>query len=104
MTTRTTGGRTARLPTNDRSTPRPVLRPHAVYFGDTGRAMCADVHCGGQSSLFTGYDLSGHRVERATVADCVEWERVVGERLACECGAVTLSTVAGSDGWPLAMA
>jgi hypothetical protein len=81
--------------------PPPVLKPRAVYFGDNGRAICRE--CAGQSAKYTGRDLSGHRVERATVDDCREWEQVVGAPLACEMGCTTLSTVAGSDGWPLAV-
>ena len=80
--------------------PRPKLKPDAVYFGDNGRAIC--LGCAGQSARWTGYDLSGHRVERATIDDVFEWEQVVGEPLACESGCTTLTKIAGPDGWPTA--
>lgn len=79
--------------------PRPVLQAEAVYFGDNGRAIC--VRCAGASARFTGRDLSGHRVERATVADVWEWHKALGRSLSCEEGCTTLSAVAGPGGWPI---
>lgn len=80
--------------------PKPVLRSGAVYMGDGGRLACASVRCAGSSALYTGRDLSGHRVTRATVAHVAEWQTYDLGPLRCECRAVTLSPIAGPDGWP----
>src|SRR5262245_18577949 len=82
------------------STLRPALRPDAAYFADSGRAVC--LRCAGMSALYTGRDISGQRVERATVEDCRVWEREIGRALSCESRCTTLAPIAGPDGWPLA--
>lgn len=84
-----------------------MLKPNAVYFGDNGRAMCAD--CAGHTAQTTGRDLSGQRLERATARDAQEWPASMAEYgmdpapLSCECGRVTLtaSGLVGPDGWPM---
>jgi hypothetical protein len=80
--------------------PRPVLTPGAVYWGDGGMRICCD--CAGASALYTGRDISGQPVERATLCDAVGWLSALGSPLACEQECTTLSTIAGPDGWPLA--
>ena len=87
---------TARYETTD---PRPVLREGAVYWSDNGRRICAS--CAGASARFTGRDISGQPVERATLADAAEWEREIGRPLDCEAGCTVLSTIAGPNGWPM---
>ena len=87
--------------TAPQTTPRRVLVEGAVYWGDNGRRLCAA--CAGASALYTGCDLSGHPVARATTRDVRVWESEgdLGP-LACECGRVRLSIVAGPAGWPTA--
>jgi hypothetical protein len=80
------------------STPPIALAPGAVFFSDNGRTICRC--CAGQSALYTGRDISGQRVERATLDDAREWERALARPLACELGCTTLSTLSGADGWP----
>ena len=79
-----------------------ALADAAVYFGDNGRAMCSEIRCAGVTAATSGRDLSGQRVVRATTDDVTEWGTYDLGALSCECGAVTLSPVAGSDGFPLA--
>lgn len=83
-----------------RALPAPALRPAAVYFGDNGRALCADPSCAGMTALYSGHDLSGLPLERATVADVAGWPAELGA-LRCECFRVALVAIAGPDGWPL---
>ena len=80
--------------------PKKVLAKGAVYWADNGRRICSA--CAGMSALYTGRDISGQKVERATVADAGEWERAIRRPLACEKGCTTLSTIAGPNGWPAA--
>lgn len=47
------------MPTTTR---RPALRPDALYLGDNGRCFCGELDCAGQSSYYTGRDISGQRV------------------------------------------
>lgn len=86
--------------TSARTTPRIVLAADAVYWADNGRRICTA--CAGATALYTGRDLSGQEVARATARDVRIWESEgdLGP-LACECGRVRLSTIAGPDGWPL---
>lgn len=79
--------------------PRPLLREGAVYWSDNGRRICA--RCAGASALYTGRDISGQAVERATLRDAVEWLSSLGSPLACEQGCTTLGLIAGPDGWPM---
>lgn len=92
-------------------TSAPALTSGAVYFGDNGRAMCAD--CAGHTARHTGHDLSGQRLIRATVDDAREWAAMCQDGspdgplpaemsvLGCECGNVRLTAISGQDGWPL---
>jgi hypothetical protein len=82
------------------STLRIALAPDAVYFADNERAIW--LRCAGMSALYTGRDISGKRVERATLDHCREWQREIGRALSCEMGCTTHSTVAAPDGWPMA--
>ena len=79
--------------------PRPLLREGAVYWADNGRRICA--RCAGASALYTGHDISGQPVERATLRDAVEWLSSLGSPLACEQGCTVLGMIAGPDGWPM---
>ncbi len=82
----------------DVTAPAPVLAEGAVFWADNGRRICAK--CAGASALYTGHDLSGQPVERATCVDVLGWPEDLGP-LGCEAGCTTLSPVAGPDGWPL---
>lgn len=82
--------------------PTPVLIEGAVYGSDNGRMICRS--CAGSSALYTGYDLSGMKVERITVAEVAEWLTFDLGPMRCECRKVTLSRLAGPDGWPMAVA
>lgn len=81
--------------------PRPLMVKGAIYQGDNGRFMCDD--CAGASARFTLHDLSGQPVPRLNRWDVEAFAREVGRAPSCECGRVTLATIAGPDGWPLAM-
>lgn len=81
------------------TTPRPVLKPGAVYWADNGCRICA--RCAGASALYTGHDLSGQKVERVNAADVRNWPGDLGA-LRCERGCTTLSRIVDADGWPLA--
>ena len=78
--------------------PRPLLREGAIYWADNGRRICA--RCAGASALYTGRDISGQPVERATLRDSVEWLSSLGSMLACERGCTVLGLIAGPHGWP----
>jgi hypothetical protein len=53
--------------TEDKATPKPVLKDDALYSGDNGRVYHG--RCSGISARYTGRDLSGHKVERITKAE-----------------------------------
>lgn len=81
-------------------TQTPALVEGALYLADNGRVICAK--CAGASALYTGVDVSGQRVSRFGVADVREWLSYGIGDARCERGCVTLSPIAGPDGWPLA--
>lgn len=66
-------------------TPAPKLKAGIIYSSDNGRLIC--LHCAGQSALYTGRDLSGHKVAPMDQTDADNWMQVMGVTLACECGA-----------------
>ncbi len=86
--------------TDEVTEPRAVLIDHAVYYGDNERRMCRA--CAGATALYTGKDLSGMALHRATLNDVEVWdaEGDLGP-FQCECGHVRLSRSPGPDGWPL---
>lgn len=59
-------------------------KPGNIYFSDNGALICHE--CAGGSAKFTGRDLSGQRISKATKADADEWLELMGETLKCECG------------------
>ena len=75
-----------------------ALKEGAVYFADNGRSIC--LKCAGMSAKYTGRDISGQKVERLNPDD-VEYLKSKGISAACERGCTTLSTILGSDGWPM---
>lgn len=77
-----------------------TLADHAIYIGDGGRLLCNALRCAGSTALATGRALSGQTVERLDVAAVKEWLSYGIGAPRCECGRVTLSQVAGPDGWP----
>jgi hypothetical protein len=89
--------------------PPGVLAEGALYLGDNGRIMCAATHCAGMTAQASGHDLSGQRVSRVTVDDVAEWATYNLGPMRCmcaesprdSCGGVTLTAIAGPDGWPL---
>ncbi len=78
---------------------RPLLVAGAVYWADNGRAICRS--CAGASSLYTGHDISGQRVERVSVDDVRNWPADLGP-MRCEAGCTTLAPVGDGAGWPFA--
>lgn len=79
--------------------PAKALRDDALYFADNGAIICA--RCAGISALYTGHDISGQKVARLTVEDAQEWQRQIKRPVSCESGCLSLSMIAGADGWPL---
>ena len=67
--------------------PKPVLKPGIIYSGDNGMRICLE--CAGNSSKYTGRDLSGQRVAKMTMADAAWWKQMLGKDLACERGCTT---------------
>lgn len=80
------------------------LAAGAIYVGDNGRMMCAAMTCAGATATVSGRDLSGQRVRRTEVEDVAVWGTFDLGSMTCECGSVTLTAVAGPDGFPLAQA
>lgn len=73
-----------------------VLRERDLYLGDNGRVFCGRLHCAGSSAYATGTTISGHPVERITVADARAWHRELGSWPRCEgCGQEFQVLVAG---------
>ncbi len=70
-----------------------------MYWADNGRRICA--RCAGSSALYTGRDISGQPIERASLRDSVDWLSSLGSLLACEQGCTVLGLIAGRDGWPM---
>lgn len=71
------------------SDPKPVLKAGSLYIADNGRVICTK--CAGQSALYTGYDISGQRVQRMRPADVREFAAAMGEdTVSCEAGCTTL--------------
>ncbi len=58
-------------------------KPGALYFCDNGSVFCSE-HLGA-SAKYTGRDISGQKIHLATSRDAVEFERMTGSKLACEC-------------------
>lgn len=81
--------------------PKPVLKEGALYWADNGRIVCRK--CAGCSALYTGRDISGQKVTRITVDEVHGWHQTMGEShdLMCDGKDITLSCLAGPDGWPL---
>ncbi len=77
-----------------------TLADNALFIGDNGRLCCNALQCAGSTALATGRDLSGQAVMRLDVAAVREWMSYGIGAPRCECGRVTLSQVAGPDGWP----
>jgi hypothetical protein len=77
-----------------------ALKDGAVYLAHD-RYVCAETRCAGMTAAFTGETINGARLERMTTADVAEWATYDLGPLVCECGNVTLSPLAGSDGWPM---
>lgn len=50
-------------------------------------------------AFFTGRAIGGARLLRLSTADVAEWATYDLGPLMCECGAITLSGIAGGDGW-----
>lgn len=67
--------------------PKPVLKAGVIYSGDNGQLIC--VHCAGRSALYSGRDLSGHKVTPNTHEDADDWMRVMGVEMKCEGGCTT---------------
>jgi hypothetical protein len=64
-----------------------VLRERDLHLGDNGRVFCGRIHCAGSSAYASGHTISGHPVERMTVADARAWRRELGSWPRCEgCG------------------
>lgn len=61
-----------------------AMKDYHVYFADNGRRICTQ--CAGQSALWTGRDISGQKIRRATIRDAFEWQKEFKTRLVCECG------------------
>ena len=58
--------RLAKLPVPE---PKRKLKETALYLGDNGRVFCGTLRCAGQSSYFTGRDISGQRVMELSPED-----------------------------------
>ena len=64
------------------------LVENTIYFGDNGRAMCS--RCAGATASASGtHDLSGTRLQKATLADA-DYFAEEGLTLSCECGRITI--------------
>ena len=79
-----------------------MLASGAVYLGDNGRLMCRD--CAGATALYSSHDLSGQAVERLDTGSVRQMAAAIGRHVGCECGRITLSEIAGADGWPMTLA
>lgn len=68
--------------------PKPVTKDHHLYFVDNDALLCGE-HLG-MSAKYTGHDISGQKIRRASLADIEEMERglaVMGEeKLAADIG------------------
>lgn len=82
----------------DDSGPKSVLAAGAVYAGDNGQLICRD--CAGSTARYTGHDLSGQPLWRISLKDVRAWPADLPP-LGCEGGCITLSAIAGPDGWPM---
>lgn len=70
--------------------PEPVLKPGVLYAA-WDRYICGNnIHCCGQSALFTGVTIGGYRVEQVTQAEVDIWPATLGP-MQCECGTVKAS-------------
>jgi hypothetical protein len=66
--------------------PKGKLNGQDLYLGDNGRCFCGSSRCAGQSSYYTGRDLSGQKVMRITYA-MVKAEGMNPDKFKCEgCG------------------
>jgi hypothetical protein len=77
-----------------------ALKDGAVYLA-FDRYVCAETCCAGTAAAYTGETINGAKLSRITTDDVTEWASYDMGPLVCECGAVTLSPLAGSDGWPI---
>lgn len=78
--------------------PKPVLAAGAVYGADNGMLICRG--CAGSTARYTGHDLSGQPLWRINLKDMRAWPADLPP-LGCEGGCITLSAIAGPDGWPM---
>lgn len=76
----------------------PVLQADAVYIAHD-RTVYANSSCAGATALYTGRTIGGARLLRVSTADVSEWGTYNLGPLTCDCGAITLTDIAGGDGW-----
>lgn len=80
----------------------PAPQADAVYIADD-RTVCAYSSCAG-AARYTGRTIGGARLLSVSTADVAEWATYDFGPLTCDCGAITLTDIAGDDGWPVAHA
>jgi hypothetical protein len=78
----------------------PVLQADAVYIAHD-RTVCANSSCAGATARYTGRTIGDATLLRVTTADVAEWAAYDLGPLTCECGAITLTDIAGDDDWPI---